>query len=220
MGSDPPCTIIRVSISMHFDQQFKKIADIDVSELKSLVNTLTQEQWDQHSLRQEIFDVHSHTETIPLIFDQDFRHRFQTVQPAFTLFEQSLQPIMSAIKKYFLTHTPTTKGDRPNRVEKGYFVRIILVKLSAKGEINPHKDHGYSLSRAHRLHLPIITNDKVEFTIDGVTKNLAEGELYEINNRGLHSVKNLSNSARVHLILDFVIPDEIIEDPINGTLYA
>ncbi len=205
---------------MHFEQEFRKIADVDVTELRTFVNKITPEQWSEHNLRQEVFEVHSNTQTIPLIFDDDFRHRFQTVHSGFKSFNDLLIPIMDVVKNHFIKHTPATKGCRPNRVQNGYFVRIILVKLQANSKITPHVDHGYSLSRAHRIHLPIITNEKVEFTIDNKTKILAEGELVEINNRGTHSVNNLSNLTRTHIIFDFVIPDEIIEDPISGTLYA
>ncbi|MCJ8294105.1 MAG: aspartyl/asparaginyl beta-hydroxylase domain-containing protein [Colwellia sp.] len=205
---------------MYIKQKFIKISHVDVTQLQEEVNKLTTSQWAENSLRQKMFEVHNNTQTIPLVFDPDLRHHFQTVQATYALFEQSLLPILSVVKAHFLANTPVIRGDRPNSVEKGYFVRIILVKLAAHGKILPHQDHGYSLSRAHRIHLPIITNDKVKFTIDGMSKVLAEGELMEINNRGTHAVINESNQERIHLIFDFVIPDEIINDPISGTLYA
>lgn len=205
---------------MYIKGEFKKINDVDITDLKALVSTFTTEQWAEHGLRQEVFDAHRSTQTIPLIYDSDYRHRLQTTLPNFELLNEALSPIMSVIKEYFKEHTPKTRGERLNRVENGYFVRVILVKLQSNSEISQHVDNGYSLCRSHRIHLPIITNNKVEFTIDGVTKIFLEGELCEINNRGVHSVKNISDEERVHVILDFVIPDEIVEDPISGTLYA
>jgi len=58
------------------------------------------------------------------------------------------------------------------------------------------------------VHLPVVTNDSVLFTVGGETKTLPAGELFEINNRRMHSVRNDSAEDRVHLILDFVLPGE------------
>lgn len=205
---------------MFFNGQFKQLATVNISELTTLINTITPEQWQAHNERQEVFDVHSHTQTIPLIFDSDFRHRFPTKHPSLVLFQQLLAPVMQAIIDYYQVQTIPTRHSRPNPVIKGYFVRMIIVKMAPHSEISEHTDNGFSLSRVHRIHLPIITNDKVEFTVDDVTKTLKEGELWEINNRGRHHVKNLSEHARIHFIFDFVIPGEAIEDPLSGTLFA
>jgi len=205
---------------MYFNGQFKQLGNCDIAKLKTLINTVTQAQWQEHNERQEVFDVHSHTQTIPLIFDADFRHRFPTVQPQLEQFQQYLAPVMQNIVDYYNKQTINIRNSRPNPVSKSYFGRIILVKLAPHSEISEHTDNGFSLSRVHRIHLPIITNEKVEFTVDDVTKNLKEGQLWEINNRGTHSVKNLSEQSRVHFIFDFVIPGEVIEDPLSGTLFS
>ncbi|WP_440873662.1 aspartyl/asparaginyl beta-hydroxylase domain-containing protein [Thalassotalea sp. PLHSN55] len=205
---------------MYFNGQFKLLGKCDIAELKTLVDSITTAQWQAHNERQKTFDVHSHTKTIPLIFDADFRHRFPTTLPALEQFQQALAPVMQTIVEHFKSITIITRGDRPNPVAKGYFVRLILVKLAPHSEIDEHTDNGFSLSRVHRIHLPIITNEHVEFTVDDVTKNLQAGELWEINNRGTHGVKNLSEQARVHFIFDFVIPGEVVEDPLSGTLFA
>jgi aspartyl/asparaginyl beta-hydroxylase (cupin superfamily) len=56
--------------------------------------------------------------------------------------------------------------------------------------------------------LPIITNDEVWFTVGSESINMRPGELYEVNNRRVHSVENKGAEDRVHLILDFVLPGE------------
>jgi len=53
-----------------------------------------------------------------------------------------------------------------------------------------------------------VTNDAVWFSVGSETINMREGQLYEINNRRLHSVENKGSDDRVHLILDFVLPSE------------
>ena len=42
------------------------------------------------------------------------------------------------------------------------------------------------------------------FFVDGEKKNLKTGEIWEIDNTKLHKVENLSNSDRVHLIVDIL----------------
>ncbi len=85
----------------------------------------------------------------------------------------------------------------------------MLVKLPAGKNIDKHFDGGSYLSVAKRHHIPIITNNKVWFTIDGEKKHLAEGEIWEIDNTKEHEVQNLGDKDRVHLIVD-IIPNMFI----------
>ena len=68
------------------------------------------------------------------------------------------------------------------------------------------------MRKSHRIHLPLVTNDGVKFNVGDTTKNLLPGELWEINNRHRHTVKNNGTEDRVHMIMDFVLPGEKIED--------
>jgi hypothetical protein len=65
---------------------------------------------------------------------------------------------------------------------------------------------------SHRIHLPLVTNDGVKFTVGDTTKYLLPGELWEINNRRKHTVMNNGTEGRVHMIMDFVLPGEKIAD--------
>lgn len=93
---------------------------------------------------------------------------------------------------------------------KGISGLVILAKLPAKKEIKKHTDPGYYLSVVHRLHIPIITNDKCYFNINNNIVNMKEGCLYELNNQLEHSVKNDGDRDRTHLIVD-IIPNKLIE---------
>ena len=90
----------------------------------------------------------------------------------------------------------------------GYFVRATLVRLNAGGSISQHQDNNFSLTHSHRVHVPVITNDDVTFTVGSESINMRPGEVIEINNRRLHSVENNGSEHRVHLILDYVLPGE------------
>jgi hypothetical protein len=205
---------------MYFDENFRKIGQVSVTDIKRIVESLSDEQWSRHEGRQNTYKVHSSTQTIPLIFDADFRHRFPTMHADFNLLSESLQPAMEVINEYFKKHLEKQSSIRKIRLEKSYFIRTILVRLAPGSTISTHTDHGYSLCRAHRIHWPIISSDNVQFSINDEINTLPAGELWEVNNRRPHSVINAGSAYRVHLIFDFVIPNEVIEDPIAGTLFA
>jgi hypothetical protein len=122
------------------------------------------------------------------------------------MFESVLRPALKMAADHF-DDSPTGR-ELFDEYGMGYFVRANLVGLKPGGEITEHTDNNFSLVHSHRLHLPIITNEEVEFTVGDETINMKEGELYEINNRHLHSVRNAASTNRVHLIMDYVIPGE------------
>ncbi|MBQ4800950.1 aspartyl/asparaginyl beta-hydroxylase domain-containing protein [Pseudoalteromonas sp. MMG006] len=170
--------------------------DFCVNKLVTKVASLHNDYW-QESGREKRFKVHRHTNSLYFIQDKDFRHSRPTKHPLFFEFEQELTPILDFIKSYF-------NGD-------GQVVRLVLVNLKAGGVIRPHRDIGYSLLHCHRMHLPLITNELVDFTVGGETKHLPSGSLWEINNATVHGVENRSDQDRLHLILDWVPNDTLRE---------
>ena len=84
---------------------------------------------------------------------------------------------------------------------------MIAVKLPGGGYIDTHKDFGKQLESGHRIHIPVITNESVLFTIGNETINMKQGEIWEINNQEEHSVVNDSIFDRIHLIIDWIKND-------------
>ena len=196
---------------MFFDGEYRLVTKVEVAALRAAVEALDEAEWYGDTSRQEAFPPHRHTQTIALIYDPDMRHSDPTVRPAFARFRHIVQPIMDEVAANY----PVAPGGD----EAAYFVRAILVRLTAGESIKTHRDYGDSLSRAHRIHIPVITNSGAEFGIDGHIKHLAAGEAWEINNRKHHAVRNNGTDDRVHLILDYVLPGETVEDP-DGQLVA
>jgi len=186
---------------MNIDGDFKKIGTYDVSDIQELVKSFTDEQWLKESWRREKFAVHRSTQSIYLIMDEDGRHTDPTEQPALAEYQDILQPLLDYVRSQFGQTT-----------DSSYFVRLLFVRLLAGGAIPPHFDTGRSMRKSHRIHLPLVTNDGVKFTVGDTTKNLLPGELWEINNRHKHTVTNNGTEGRVHMILDFVLPGEKIAD--------
>ena len=78
-----------------------------------------------------------------------------------------------------------------------------ILRLGAGAEIKPHRDHelGYE-DGSFRLHIPIVTNAKVQFVLDGTQLTMLPGECWYTNVNYVHSVTNLGKSDRVHLVID------------------
>ena len=74
--------------------------------------------------------------------------------------------------------------------------------IAGKG-IAEHIDEAGIYKYAHRVHIPIITNEGCVFTIDGEDGRMSAGEIVEINNTVPHSVVN-GDTDRVHLIVDIM----------------
>ena len=191
---------------MNFPGNFFHIGDIASAELKALVQNLSDDQWQSFAIRQKRYEVHQHTQTIGLVYDPDFRHSHGTRLPMLEVFESALRPVLWMTADHF-EETPSAQ-ELIKESGAGYFIRASLVRLQAGSSIAEHKDMNFSLTHSHRVHLPIVTNDQVLFTVGNETRNLREGQLVEINNRRFHSVQNNGPEDRVHLILDFVLPGE------------
>jgi aspartyl/asparaginyl beta-hydroxylase (cupin superfamily) len=88
----------------------------------------------------------------------------------------------------------------------------MAAKLLSGKKITPHVDRHVSFHRGHRIHVPITTNSRVRFMIDGRPYQLQVGQAYEINNQKMHSVMNKGSEDRITFIFDYVPPD-LIELP-------
>lgn len=78
-----------------------------------------------------------------------------------------------------------------------------LAELPPGGIITPHSDSRI-LAMVHRLHVPLVTHEDVEFVIGGERFYLQPDTLYDLNNVMTHSVFNRSHVMRVHLLVDMM----------------
>jgi aspartyl/asparaginyl beta-hydroxylase (cupin superfamily) len=177
------------------DYNFKYLGNLNIKNIKKNVLDIPEEEWNKFEFRQKTYEVHKNTRTIPIIFDIDSRSTNPTYLSNSELYKEEL----NYLKNLFL-----------NKLGNGFIIRAILVKLKNNSLINPHIDSGHSLSISNRMHIPVITNEKVFFQVGDEIKIFKEGEIWEINNTGkLHSVENNSNEDRVHLIIDWTKYDRL-----------
>ena len=91
---------------------------------------------------------------------------------------------------------------------EGKIIRCEIVKMLKNTKIPKHVDGGPLLYYSRRVHVPIITNKKITFTVMDNTIHMKKGGWYEINNQLPHSVNNETDIDRVHIIID-VLPDNM-----------
>jgi hypothetical protein len=92
-----------------------------------------------------------------------------------------------------------------------YKRRIRILKLSPGHKIYWHRDFWHSIDSTQlRLHVPIITNDKVGFQISHQDCRWQPGELWYGDFTFPHRLQNAGENARVHLVIDLMKNDELV----------
>lgn len=195
---------------MNIKGDFNRLGKLDVSAIRAKVEAYSEDIWSEDTSRQKIFDAHTDTQTIKLLFDPDYRHTDPTEHPALKEYAALLEPLQAHIVSYYGKSMRQKKVIARNG--PGYFIRIVLLRLNPHSHISEHVDDGYSLIRCHRIHVPIITSDDCVFRVGESSKYMRTGEMWEINNRHIHAVANDGDDARVHLVFDFVQPGETVFD--------
>jgi hypothetical protein len=171
---------------------YRFLSKIDIIDLKNKIKELPNEMWDEHILRQTLFEPHKHTQTLEIMWDMGSLEINKVGKIHSNYYKLDMELFLNKLKPIYELN-----------YGKGYFVRVLLVKLKSNTNIATHIDNGESLINCKRTHIPIITNELVSFTIDNEKKYLSEGEIWEINNTKEHSVNNDSNEDRIHLIVDY-----------------
>ena len=189
---------------MDISVPLKELGAIEVEPLKAAILDLPPAAWLENQQRQEDYDVHRQTESVVLIFTDGSGWPDITItrEAGWDLLAEQAVPIMEDIIR---RHYPPG----------GTIVRAMAAKLLPGEVIKPHRDAHPSFHHGHRIHIPIKTNSRVRFMIDGRPYRFNIGEAYEINNQKTHSVMNKGNEARINFIFDYV-PPELIDASHSG----
>lgn len=87
---------------------------------------------------------------------------------------------------------------------------VRLLRLAPGAVIQEHRDKERNWACGIvRLHIPIVTSDQVFFFVNRRRVVMKPGELWYFDLQYLHSVRNEGSVARVHLVLDLVLNDEL-----------
>lgn len=82
---------------------------------------------------------------------------------------------------------------------------VRLLRQAAGGEIKTHRDIGLHYSDGvFRLHIPLVTNDDVDFVVAGHRLPMQPGECWFGDFSQPHSVRNRGATDRIHLVIDCI----------------
>jgi Aspartyl/Asparaginyl beta-hydroxylase len=183
---------------MDIGDRLRDLGTVDSTALREAILAQEPGAWREQQYRQQEFDVHRQTESIVLVFVN--LEVWPTIEickePGWDRLAEVAVPVMHDI---IGRHYPPG----------GAIIRAMAAKLLAGGRISPHSDTHPSFHRGHRIHVPITTNPRVRFMIDGRPHQLQVGRAYEINNQMNHSVMNKGDEDRITFIFDYVPPAEL-----------
>jgi hypothetical protein len=91
-------------------------------------------------------------------------------------------------------------------------MRCLLATLPGGAVILPHTDRPAYFAQTLRIHVPVVTHPRVWVYCDGLSYQMAPGEVWALNNSVLHAVWNADPQLpRTHLICDFLPSPALIE---------
>ena len=89
---------------------------------------------------------------------------------------------------------------------------VRLLNLKSGAVIKEHRDHELAFEHGEaRLHIPIFTNEQVEFWVQNQRISMEEGDCWYINANLPHRVANHGSSDRIHLVIDCMVNDWLQE---------
>ena len=178
---------------------YRELGPVPMEPLLEAVRSLPASAWLENVQRQQDYDVHRRTESVVLLFTDGEGWPDITVsrEAGWDYLGDVALPLMESI---IAAHYPPG----------GTVIRAMAAKLLPGEMITPHHDSHPSFHHGHRIHVPLITNPRVRFTIDGRPIPMRVGEAFEINNQRSHSVMNKGREARVNFIFDYVPADQTV----------
>jgi hypothetical protein len=89
--------------------------------------------------------------------------------------------------------------------------RMMFYALLPGGVLHPHRDMTGAVGlNGLRFHIPIITNERVTFQIEGQPVVMRANELWALDTSFLHAVRNDGDEPRIHLILEVQVNDWVL----------
>ena len=177
---------------MKLDCKLKELGPVDYGPLKAAVLAAGPEAWLEDQMRQKSYEVHTQTQSIVLLFCDGWPQMEVTRRAGWDRFAHLASPLMKHIIDTHYRH-------------QGGVLRAMIAKMAPGAQIATHYDAHPSFGVAHRIHVPLQTNDAVDFIINDEVFHLKEGIAYEVSNLDMHSVANRGSQDRLHFIFDYTI---------------
>lgn len=174
-----------------------ELGSVDISEIKQKIGTLSELVWDNENARKENkFKCFHHTRHIIFRFIEGNRDpRIFYSNLIWTIWEPFFIPIFQEVNSHYGFVRPV-------------FPKVMLARLEAGQVIDSHVDGSGSNLYTHKIHVPIFSNQDVDFLVKDRRFYLEPGKIYEVNNIENHGVINNSDSDRIHLIFEIFEGDK------------
>jgi len=165
---------------MKLEHEFYKLPlTFDVNKLAEEVLSLNEEQWIPHP------DGFVGNFSIPLIsLNGEQNNAFNG--------PMKVTPVLSQLE--YISQILSSFGE--------VFGRSRLMRLSPGTEVPLHTDTNYHWYKRVRIHIPIITDEKVIFHCDEKNVHMAAGETWIFDTWKHHKVINNGKTNRIHLVID------------------
>ena len=159
----------------------------DYKSILDIIKTIPKNEWEKDTEKRNSKMTHGTTTALFLKYKSQSYEKNDTV--TLDKLKPYLDEIISQVKNFY-------------RYSSILLTRVIITELP-KGSIIPeHVDEGELLNTNHRIHIPLISDPAVKFSLDHKNYYLKPGLGYEINNQLIHEVRNESNIDRIHMIID------------------
>jgi hypothetical protein len=175
----------------------RALGNVDVDALAEAVHAIPEALWDyEDSLKPNRFETLDRTRHIVFRFVQDLRDwRTDYARPLWAEWRALLEPVLA-------------QAVAPYGYARGVFPRVMFARMAPGGIIQPHRDNMPAALWPHKVHVPLQTNPKVGFFIEPKTYHFARGQVVEVNNLGVHAVRNDGDTDRIHLIFEYYDADQ------------
>ena len=175
----------------------RRLGTVDIAALRAAVLALPEAVWDaENASKPNRFEALDRTRHIVFRFVsslKDWRESFD--RPLWQDWRSLLEPVLA-------------QATAPYGYARGVYPRVMLARMGPGGVIQPHRDANPAAKWPHKIHVPLQTNERVTFTVEGRGYQFAEGEAVEVNNMGVHAVTNGGGNDRIHLIFEYFDADQ------------
>ena len=188
---------MELSVNPRKTASFRDLGKVDIAALRAAVLAIPESVWDaENAAKPNRFGALDKTRHIVFRFVtqwDDWRQSYDG--ELWPQWRRLLEPVLAqATRAYGYAHFG--------------FPRVMLARMPVGGIVHPHRDANPAAKWPHKIHVPLLTNEKVIFFVDGVGRHLAEGEAVEVNNMAMHAVKNDGAADRTHLIFEYYDCDQ------------
>ena len=175
----------------------RRLGHVDIARLREAVLAIPEATWDaENADKPNRFEALDRTRHIVFRFVSDFQDwRKHYERPLWASWRALIEPVLAqAVASYGYAN--------------GEFPRVMLARMAPGGVIKPHRDANPAAKWPHKIHVPLLTSERVVFFIDGVGYHFVEGDAVEVSNMAVHAVENNGDTDRIHLIFEYFDADQ------------